>query len=175
MISLLLLYSTTDGHTREIAQFLYDKLKDRYPQIEMLDANDLDGVDIRQYDKILIAASIRYGKFNFLLRRFIENNADILNSKITAFLPVNLIARKPNKDSPETNVYTRKYLRKTKWKPDLVCVTAGMLDYTKYNFIDRNIIRLIMKITGGPTDPTSITEFTDWNKIYWFADKFQEL
>ena len=29
---------------------------------------------------------------------------------------------------------------------------AGKLDYQRYRFMDRNIIRFIMLVTGGPTD-----------------------
>ncbi|MBN1379285.1 MAG: menaquinone-dependent protoporphyrinogen IX dehydrogenase [Gammaproteobacteria bacterium] len=174
MKNILILYSTTDGHTRKIAQFLCDRMTE-HSAISLVNIEDAANVEIESFDTILIAASIRYGKFNLLLRRFVDAQAGILNKKKTAFLSVNLIARKPEKNSPETNVYTRKFLRKTKWRPDLVCVVAGMLDYPKYNFFDRNIIRFIMKITGGPTDPTSTMEFTDWDKVKEFGDMVDQL
>ena len=53
---------------------------------------------------------------------------------------------------------------------------AGKLDYSKYNFFNKNIIRLIMLITKGPTRTDEVIEFTDWNKVEKFAqsiDNFQ--
>jgi menaquinone-dependent protoporphyrinogen oxidase len=174
MKTLLILYSTTDGHTRKIARFLKNRLFGHY-RISLIDIEDSAGVTPDSFDKILVAASIRYGKFSLALRWFADSHANVLNRKNTAFLSVNLVARKAEKSSPETNSYTRKFLRRSKWKPGLVCVVAGMLDYPRYDFLDRNIIRFIMKITGGPTDPKSTTEFTDWNKIKLFGEEFDRL
>ena len=53
---------------------------------------------------------------------------------------------------------------------------AGKLDYSKYNFFNKNIIRFIMWITKGPTSTDTVIEFTDWNKVKQFAkniDNFQ--
>ncbi len=170
MPSLLIIYSTTDGHTKKIAEFIRDRLTDKNYQVESFNVLDSIDVHIEKYEKVIVAASIRYGKFRRPLRQFISRNESKLNKVKTGFVSVNLIARKPEKNTPETNVYTRKYLKKISWKPDLVCVVGGMLNYPIYNFFDRQIIRLIMKITGGPTDPSSKLEFTDWNKLGEFAD-----
>ena len=175
MRSLLILYSTTDGHTKKIAHFLHQQLISKQYTIEIQNIISIDETPLDKFDKIIIAASIRYGKFRKPLRQFVARNAALLNSKKSVFIPINLIARKPEKNTAETNVYTRKYLKKNVWKPDLVFVTAGMLDYAKYNFFDRNIIRLIMKITGGPTDPSVKTEFTDWGKLQRCVKEIDEL
>ena len=44
------------------------------------------------------------------------------------------------------------------------------------HFFNKNIIRLIMLITKGPTRTDEVIEFTDWNKVEKFAqsiDNFQ--
>ena len=175
MASYLILYSTTDGHTLKIARFLGAQLSSHDRQNDILDIEDAEKVDLNPYDGVLIAASIRYGKFAKPVRDYVNSHAMTLQGKRTAFLSVNLVARKPEKNSPETNVYTRKFLRKIKWRPDMVHVAAGMLDYPKYGFWDRNIIRLIMKMTGGPTDMKTSMEFTDWARVAEFGKRFEEL
>ncbi|MDH3553208.1 MAG: menaquinone-dependent protoporphyrinogen IX dehydrogenase, partial [Gammaproteobacteria bacterium] len=45
------------------------------------------------------------------------------------------------------------------------------LDYPKYTYIDRQMIRLIMWMTKEPTAPDTVVEFTDWDKV----DKFGRL
>ena len=46
---------------------------------------------------------------------------------------------------------------------------AGKLDYPRYGFIDRQMIRFIMLITKGPTDPKAVVEFTDWAQVEAFG------
>jgi menaquinone-dependent protoporphyrinogen oxidase len=48
-------------------------------------------------------------------------------------------------------------------------VFAGKLDYPKYGFWDRTIIRFIMWMTRGPTDSTTVVEFTDWREVDAFG------
>ncbi|MDH3433649.1 MAG: menaquinone-dependent protoporphyrinogen IX dehydrogenase, partial [Gammaproteobacteria bacterium] len=55
------------------------------------------------------------------------------------------------------------------WQPQNLAVFAGKIDYPRYGFIDRQMIRLIMWITKGPTDPTTTIEFTDWSKVEDFG------
>ena len=42
---------------------------------------------------------------------------------------------------------------------------AGALLYPRYKWIDRVMIQLIMKITGGETDTTKEIEYTDWGNL----------
>ena len=65
----------------------------------------------------------------------------------------------------------KKFLLKTPWKPKLLNVFAGKIDYPKYNFIDKHMIRFIMWMTKGPTNIKNTYEFTDWDKVDNFAKK----
>ena len=93
----------------------------------------------------------------------------MLDSKPNAFFSVNVVARKPKKNQPETNPYLQKFLRQITWQPKKLAVFAGKIDYQRYCFRDRQMIRLIMWITRGPTDPETVIEFTDWNQVEAFA------
>jgi menaquinone-dependent protoporphyrinogen oxidase len=87
----------------------------------------------------------------------------------SAYFSVNIVARKPGKDRPETNPYVRNFLRRVAWRPQRVEVFAGRLDYPRYGVCDRLIIRFIMLLTGGPTSPDTVVEFTDWQRVDAFA------
>ena len=130
---------------------------------------------MEEFDKIIIASSIRYGKHNDKIVKFIEQNHEILNSKKSAFISVNLVARKPEKNNEITNPYVSRFLGGILWKPSLVGVFAGMLDYSKYRFFDKLMIRLIMVITKGPIFPKSAIEYTDWKRVDAFAEDFLKL
>ena len=80
-----------------------------------------------------------------------------------------MVARKLEKNSPNTNPYIKKFLKISKWIPKKIAVFAGKVDYPNYGFFDKYIIQLIMFITKGPTDTSKSYEFTDWSKVDDFA------
>jgi len=166
----LILYSTHDGQTKKIASFIANMIKEN---VEVKSIHD--EFDLQAYDRIMIGASIRYGHFNKLLYKMLEKHTALLNQKTTAFFGVNLTARKPEKSTPETNVYVRKFLQRITWKPTISAVFAGALLYPRYKFFDRIMIQLIMRITSGETDPTKEIEYTDWQKVRSFSEAFLQI
>ena len=70
MAKVLILYSTTDGHTVEICNRLTKSLEQGGDSVEMLDLIDSPSLDGRDFDKIVIGASIRYGKHQLRHRNF---------------------------------------------------------------------------------------------------------
>lgn len=56
---------------------------------------------------MVIGASIRYGHFHPALDRFVKKHTAVLNKMPGAFYSVNLVARKAEKRTPQTNSYTR--------------------------------------------------------------------
>ena len=82
---------------------------------------------------------------------------------------MNVVARKPEKSTAETNPYINKFLKITKWQPKKISVFAGKVDYPNYSFFDKYIIKFIMFITKGPTDTSQSYEFTDWSKVDDFS------
>ncbi|MBS1187756.1 MAG: Protoporphyrinogen oxidase [Burkholderiaceae bacterium] len=173
MASFLMLYSTTDGHTVEICRRLRQRIEAGGHQVTLLPLADApaSSAGLEAFDRIVIGASIRYGRHGKPVAEFIQRHRALLERKPNAFFSVNLVARKPEKNTPQTNPYLKKFLRRVRWQPKQAAVFAGKLDYPRYGWLDRAIIRFIMRITGGPTDPTSTTEFTDWTRVDAFAEE----
>lgn len=169
MANILMLYSTTDGHTVEICQEIQAILEQHANVVELFSINEAADVDLAKYDKLVIGASIRYGKHNKSVLDYINRHQRILESLPAAFFSVNVVARKPNKDRPDNNPYMQKFLQQVSWKPTELEVFAGKIDYQRYRFFDRQMIRLIMYITKGPTDPKSVNDFTNWDQVRDFA------
>jgi menaquinone-dependent protoporphyrinogen oxidase len=44
-----------------------------------------------------------------------------------------------------------------------------------YGFLDRTMIRFIMWMTKGPTDPNTNVEFTDWDQVAKFGLVIHEM
>ena len=170
----LIIYSTTDGQTKRICDRIIE-FSNKKLEVTLCKIENAFEVDLAQYTKIVIGASIRYGKHNPKVREFIENNLEIISDKHNAFFTVNVVARKSTKNTPQTNPYLIKFLNSIFWKPDIVDVFAGRLDYPSLNFWDKQIIRLIMYITKGPTDLKKTYEFTDWKRVEEFSLKIINL
>ena len=161
---LLILYSTVDGHTKDICNYIYKKLKGR-KKISITSIEDSSDYDLRDFDEIVIGASVRYGYHRKNVYKFIQQNIDTLEKVNTAFFSLNLTARKPEKSTPETNPYVIKFLKKVKWEPTVKEVFAGRLDYPSLDTLNKLAILLIMFITNGPKDTSKTYELTDWNKV----------
>ena len=170
MANILIIYSTTDGHTRKICQRLQDVMEQQAHEVTLVSVNDNPQLDLSLFDKIVIGASIRYGKHRPEVVETINRNAQLLASKPGAFFSVNVTARKPDKNTPETNPYMPKFLKQINWQPNELAVFAGKIDYPKYSTFDRMMIRFIMWMTKGPTDPNTVIEFTDWQAVNKFGD-----
>ena len=165
----LILYSTTDGQTRRICERLQRVIEGQGHQVTLVDVEQRPDPDLEPYDKLVIGARIRYGKHSPRVAEFIDRHRKRLEDKPSAFFSVNIVARKPEKNRPETNPYVRKFLKQVGWRPAEAAVFAGKLDYPKYGFWDRTIIRFIMWMTRGPTDPATVVEFTDWQQVDAFG------
>lgn len=171
MASVLILYSTTDGQTQRICQRVQQHIETTGHQVTLLSITDGVVPGLSGFDKIVIGARIRYGKHQPEVFSFIKAHLAELQRVPNAFFSVNIVARKPEKNRAETNPYVRKFLKLAPWQPTLVDVFAGKLDYPRYGFLDRLMIRFIMFITKGPTDPTAVVEFTDWQRVEDFSRK----
>ena len=170
----LIIYSSTDGQTKKICE----KIKENLPsgnKFKLISLDEALNFNLEKCEKIIIGASIRYGRHNKKVLDFIIKNKNILDLKKTAFFSVNVVARKEEKSTPGTNPYVLSFLKKTNWKPNKLSVFAGKVDYPNYNFINKIVIRFIMMITKGPTDINNSYEFTNWENVRKFAKEVEKL
>mgnify|MGYP003309008507 CR=1 FL=1 len=167
MTKILIIHSSVDGHTMHICERIRSFREDL--DIDIISLPKTKNISLNKYEMIIIGASIRYGKHNKKLFDYIDQNLNFLNSGQHAFFTVNVVARKPEKNEPETNPYMQKFLEITNWKPAKLGVFAGKIHYSQYGFFDRHIIRFIMWIGKGPTDLKGEFEFTNWDKVKLFS------
>jgi menaquinone-dependent protoporphyrinogen oxidase len=165
----LIIYSTTDGQTISIAEKIGEVLENSI----VISVTDAESLNLNDFETIVIGASIRYGKHKPEVYKFIKDNLGILDAKKNAFFSVNVVARKPEKNTPDTNPYMQKFLELSKWSPKNLSVFAGKIDYPQYKFVDKQMIRFIMWMTKGPTDINGTFEFTDWKKVESFAKELK--
>ena len=168
-----IIYSSIDGQTKKICEVIKENLINN-SEHELISIENSSKLNIENYDCIIIGASIRYGKHNSKVLSFVKKNINLIKKQKTVFFSVNVVARKKGKDTPDTNPYVQKFIKKTKWRPNKIGVFAGKVDYPKYNFFNKNIIRFIMYLTKGPTDISQTYEFTNWESVRNFAQEINE-
>ena len=165
-----IIYATVDGHTLKICNKLVKTIEEKGKKANLFTI-DTFNKNISDFDKLIIGSSIRYGVHHEKIIEFIKKNKSQLDTIKTAFFSVNLVARKPEKNTAETNPYVVKFFKNITWKPTIVEVFAGMLDYKKYKTFDRIMIQFIMWMTKGPTDKNTKIEYTNWEKVKQFGER----
>ena len=175
MATTLLLYHGIYGHTRKIAEAIASGVARSGGAVDVVPIDAVARTALEGYDAIVLGAAIRNGKHNQVVLEFTRERRSLRDATPSAFFSVNLVARKPAKNTPQTNPYVKKFLEHSPWQPRLVGVFAGNLDYQRYGFMDRHIIRFIMRLTGGPTDLSTKIEYTDWDEVERFAGRVAQL
>ena len=164
---LLLLYATHDGQTGRVAAYLKERLEEQ--DVLALAVNLAETTPslllLEEAPRVIVISPIRYGRHLPAVERFLRAHQNSLDPKTLGMISINLTARKEGKNTPETNPYYRKWVKKHGIIPALRAVWAGKLDYPRYRWWDRQMIRLIMKITGGATNPREAVDYTPWDQI----------
>ena len=166
----LILYASTDGQTARIAMRMSEKLEEAGWVVTTASIDD-PPVSLASFEAVILGSRVRYGQHDPRLVGYMHKHCEELMTKQTAFYSVNLVARKPDKSSPETNPYLIKLRERSKWMPSLTAVFAGRLNYPVYRWLDKRMIQLIMRMANGPTDTSIVYEFTDWSAVDAFANR----
>ena len=98
----LIIYSTTDGHTKKICDYIVSILNDS-SHTKLISLNQAFDENLMMFDMIVIGASIRYGKHKKELYKFIKKNISVLETKKNAFFSLNAVAIYSVKCTPLNN------------------------------------------------------------------------
>jgi len=174
MSRVLMLYGTTDGHTRKIATAVAETLRAEHCDVAVVDAADVTP-DIRpeEFDAVLVAASVHAGGHQRAVRRWVRAYAAQLNRMPTAFLSVclGILEQRPEVQREVVEIM-RRFERAAGWQPTTDKVVAGALLYRNYGLIKRWLMRRIVAKGGGDTDTSQNYEYTDWQALHDFARTF---
>jgi menaquinone-dependent protoporphyrinogen oxidase len=172
-----LYYATHDGQARRVAERIADRLAERDIPVSPQDLATSFPAPERLAEARLatIVSAVRYGRHLPEGRRFLSLYRSLRAPPPLAFISVCLAARKPGRDTAEGNPYLRKALTRNRLAPALAVAVAGRLDYPRYGWLDRQMIRLIMTLTRGPTDPATTIEYTPWDVVDGVALRIAEL
>jgi menaquinone-dependent protoporphyrinogen oxidase len=162
-----LFYATRDGQSRRIAERIATRLAESgisAPPVDLASAAPAN-LDLSQARLVAIVAAVRYGRHLPEAHRFFDVYRSLPAPPPLGLVSVNLTARKPGKDTAAGNPYLRKLISRYGLRPAVAVAIGGRLDYARYRWWDRQIIRFIMMLTGGPTDPTACVDYASPDAI----------
>ena len=96
-------------------------LEDAGATVTLTMIDDAEGVVPAGFDLAVVGARIRYGRTDARVIDFARRHAATLEAMPSAYFSVNIVARKPGKDRPETNPYVGAFLRRVRWRPRRSC------------------------------------------------------
>ena len=169
MIRILVLYGTTQGQTRKIAEALAAAMRGRGAAADVVDAAT-DHPTPDGYAAVVVAASVHAGGYQRSVQRWVQANAAALRSRPTVFVSVCLgvLQHDPAVDRELKSIFDR-FVAATGWQPGGMKVIAGGLPYTKYNWLTRWVMKRIVRKAGGDIDTRRDYEYTDWDDVHRFA------
>jgi menaquinone-dependent protoporphyrinogen oxidase len=172
-MKLMIVYATTEGHTRTVAKFLEKEAGKSGHKTGLFNAN-IDPPSLDGYDAVIVAGSVHMGKYQTSIEHFVKKYHEKLNTLNSAFLSISLAAASNDEESwKELEQQTTDFLVSTSWKPAFIEYVAGALLYTQYDFFKRFVMRLISKKSGGDTDTSHDHVYTNWKQVQNVIQKLE--
>lgn len=173
-MKVLVIYASTEGHTKKIAEYIAQKLRDEHHEVELVSGNNMNNEPkLETFDGLIIGASVHMGTHPENLKIFAKQHIDVLKQKQTAFFSVCMMARNPLPEKQqEARKYVQDFIKETGWEPNIHQIFAGAIKYSKYGFLMKMVMKRIAKKEGADTDTSKDYEYTDWNAVTEFANRF---
>lgn len=173
-MQILIVYATTEGQTRKIAEQIGEWVRALRHNICILDCalvNEETKVD--GFDGYILAGSLHNQKHQASLARFVRRYRAVLQRSPTAFISVSASAARTDAGSlAAAKQCIDHFIQQTGWTPTVSMPVGGAIKYTQYNFLLRFVMKKISEVNGGPTDTSQDYEFTDWTALQSFVDQF---
>jgi menaquinone-dependent protoporphyrinogen oxidase len=170
----LIVYGTTEGHTRDIAHFAARCLRDagHLTTVEEAGVHGA-GPDPAAYQGTILAGSLHVGRFQSPLVRYARERHEVLNAKPSAFISVSLCAAGVNPHDWEgVEQCVSRFQHETQWTPRRIYNCAGAIRYSQYDFFKRLALQFIAAQRGQKTVPSRDYDFTDYEELKAFVLEF---
>jgi menaquinone-dependent protoporphyrinogen oxidase len=174
MATVLIVYSTKEGHTEKIVERMRETLMAGGHDVRTAHVvRDSVGID-HDVDAVIVGGPIHKGRHADELVEFARRNRERLNSLSAGFFTVCLSAVESTPESQAaTEGYLNAFVAESGWHPENVAVFAGSLAWTHYDFFTTLVMRLIARHYGMPErfDRTQDYDYTDYDAVQAFAEK----
>jgi menaquinone-dependent protoporphyrinogen oxidase len=170
----LIVYGSKEGQTAKIAERMAQIIRNRGLEASTYSSKEIPaGFATDGFDAAIVGGSIHIGKYPAYLREFVTQHRDWLNKVPSALFTVCMAIQSQNAaEREEAERFGKRFIETTHWHPTLIDTFAGAVKYTQYNFITRFIMKMITKREGGSIDTRHDHEYTDWDAVARFTNRF---
>ena len=128
------------------------------------------------YGLVVVAASLHKEHHQHEIVEWVTTHRDALRRRPSTFLSVSLSAAE---DTDAARAATQRcidaFCEQTGWTPTRTERVAGSLQYREYDVFTRQLMRLLMKRMGHPTDASHDYDYTDWDGVDRLGSELAEL
>ncbi len=162
----LVVYASTHGHTAKIAAHLAEAMRRQSLAVDDLDVSEAAGTDPERYDVVVVAASLHKVHHQAAIVAWVSEHRRALEQRPSVFLSVSLSAADDTDDARmAVQSAIDDFRDETGWTPGRCEPIAGSLQYREYDVFTRQLMRLLMKRMGRPTDASHDYDYTDWDAL----------
>ncbi|RWA62493.1 flavodoxin domain-containing protein [Mesorhizobium sp.] len=172
-MNVLIIYGTTEGQTRKIAAWTATHVRERGHRVELLDGGALaSDLKLGAFHAFIIASSVHQKHHQDTITSFVFAHHELLNARPSAFISVSLSAALDEK--PEAQRYVDHFVSVTGWHPSKTILLGGALRFSEYDYFQEQFVKFVVMKHSGAVSPERDHEFTDWNALADFVDRFLE-
>jgi menaquinone-dependent protoporphyrinogen oxidase len=170
-VNVLIVYGTTEGQTRKIAERAQMRVRERGYDVELHDSALAPTLNLGAFHAVIVAASVHQERHQEAVSHFVMAHREQMRSKPTAFISISLSAvLEYAKD--EAQAYVDRFVAATHWQPQKVLLLGGALRTSEYDYFQQQIVKFIVMKRGEIANMTRDYEFTDWSALAGFIDEF---
>jgi menaquinone-dependent protoporphyrinogen oxidase len=174
-MNVLVLYSSTEGQTKKVAERAAAKIRAAGHAAETYDmGSEQKAPAISPYDAVIVAASVHQGFHQESATNFVAAQVGILKTKRTAFISVSLSAAMPDGEA-EAQSYVDRFVEVTGWRPGACLLLAGAVRLSSYDYFERQVMKYMIAQKGIAHDLDVDYECTDWSELEAFVGSFLTL
>ncbi|MBS1715737.1 MAG: protoporphyrinogen oxidase [Armatimonadetes bacterium] len=160
-------YATTHGQTRKIAERIAEVLRSEGHDVTV---SEFGGEVREDSTTVVLGGPVYIGSASPELCQWAKERQEALASRTVAFFTVSMSASdKRDVARLEDARIVEEALSASRLEPDFIASLAGSLDYTKYPYLKRMLMKRIARLSGGPQDTGRDHELTDWEQVDAFA------
>lgn len=173
-MKILIVYGTTEGHTRELVNFTATHLRDGGHVVTTEEADHDDRFpDPAGFGAVILAGSLHMSRYQAALVAYAQAHHEHLNAHPSAFISVSLAAAGVNPDDWEgLRECLARFEHETEWKPTATLQAAGAIRYSQYDFFKRLAIKHIAAQRGQKTNTHRDYDLTDYAELGEFVTGF---
>jgi len=170
MSRILIIYASHYGQTATIAGRIRDRLVDRGHDVDLVNV-EVGAPPPDRYDAVMLGSRVEFSHHAKQIAQYVRTHGEGLRRIPTAFFSVSMSAAGKDPTS-DPNRYLATTFADLAWTPTVSTAFGGALQYRRYNWILRAVLKAISKRGGHSTDTAKNHVYTDFAAVSDFADRF---